>query len=92
MSADNWAICPRCEERKKKLEEEVKSLYGQISAEDYLKKVEELKVQNKDLYTLREDYEIGIYKGQFRVDYGASCKVCGFNYSYKYNDRVGEQS
>jgi rubredoxin len=88
MSANNWAICPQCEQRKKKLEEEVKGLYGQIPAEDYLRKVEELKTQKKDQYTLREDYEIGIYQGRFNVNYRGSCEVCGFTYNYEYRDKI----
>jgi hypothetical protein len=86
MSAPHWAICPICQQKRKGLEEEVKSLYGQIPAEDYLKKVKELEKPIQDPYTLREDYEIGIYKGQFRINYGASCEVCRFSYSYKYKD------
>lgn len=31
---------------------------------------------------LREDYEIGFYRGEFRVDYLASCERCGFKYKY----------
>jgi hypothetical protein len=54
MSADNWRVCPNCD--------------------------------NKD--TLREDYEIGIYEGEFFVGYSCSCGVCGFKWNYNYTKSV----
>lgn len=57
MSADNWAVCPKCKElNKKKLVES----YGKISASEYRVLIE---TGNKDEHTLRKDYEIGIYDG-----------------------------
>lgn len=33
--------------------------------------------------TLREDWELGIQKGEFFVRYSGSCRYCGFEYKYK---------
>lgn len=72
MSADNWAVCPRCAkrelERVEKLEADVKAQYGQIPIEEW----DELRQQAEsaretydkafdhevhELRTFREDYE-----------------------------------
>lgn len=79
MSADNWAICPKCQQIKINLSE----AYGQVPAEEYLALVEKAK-SSKSNYTLRENYEIGIHKGNFFVDYLASCEVCEFSFTYRY--------
>ncbi len=52
-------------------------------------------------YTLREDYEIGIYNGRFNVSYSAECidnyakdkdakdAGCGFKHEFKFEEGVG---
>lgn len=46
-----------------------------------------MSADNKLDDTLREDYEIGVSsKGEFFVDYGASCGVCGFVFSHSHKE------
>ena len=92
MSADNWAICPRC---KKKTEQaqaallgRVETDYGKIAASEYLELVEQSKQPLNLEHTLREDWEIGIYEGEFRVSYSASCETCGFSHEFEHRQPV----
>ncbi len=39
---------------------------------------------------LREDYEIGIYKGKFSVSYGAICEACNFEFPYKHEQAISD--
>ena len=89
MSADNWAECPQCTKNKDvaliRAGKIVESGYGKVSKEDYNKAVSLIaSVGIEQEPTLREDYDIGVNMGIYEVDYSASCGVCGFNYSYKY--------
>jgi hypothetical protein len=79
MSADNWTFCPKCKDSKNK---ELESLYGKIPAEEYLKKAKELSTESNE-ETLREDYEIGIWDGKFRISYDAYCEACGYEYTFE---------
>jgi hypothetical protein len=40
--------------------------------------------------TLREDYEIALYRDQFYIDYCCSCQKCGFEFSYKREIKLKE--
>jgi hypothetical protein len=92
MSADNWDICPRCreyaameyKEKQRKVDEE----YGKIPKEEYLDLIYELEHPQKLEYTLREGYEIGFSGFQFYVRYEATCRVCGFSHTHKYEETV----
>jgi len=89
MSADNWAVCPKCkingEAEHAKAIEAAETMYGKVSANEYLKLLEKSKQPAKLDDTLREDYEIGILShGRFYASYGGSCEVCGFSYSFKH--------
>lgn len=94
MSADNWAVCPKCklvvesilEDKKVELAEQ----YGKIPAREYLNKVHAL---NNDIAclkspdtTLREEYEIGIRDSLFEISYSAVCTVCGFNKNFTHKE------
>jgi hypothetical protein len=61
-----------------------------LTVDDYnerlRKALEENKQQRRD--TLREDWEIGTYKGKFRVGYGASCSVCGWSKNFEHEEQV----
>lgn len=37
---------------------------------------------------LREDYEIGIYDGEFFISYGGRCMVCGFEKKFNHTEKV----
>lgn len=93
MSADNWAICPKCKQLKEKgresLARKVEESYGKISASEWLEAKEKLDTPTRLEQTLREDYEIGISEdGGFYVRYEGHCRVCDFHYEYQYDDRV----
>lgn len=94
MSANNWAECPKCEEEKiskvEELKRKISDSYGKVSETEYnmLKiRLEKIKavVSNP---TLREDYEIGIWDGQFKVGYYASCEKCDYSYEYTYSKKL----
>ena len=42
--------------------------------------------------TLREDWEIGIWKGKFHISYGATCSKCGFEFGYVREEDPIDQS
>jgi len=88
MSADNWAICPRCVKRaREKLTActgDVVMSYGQVPLEDFVRAQASLApVDPEQFRTFREDYEIhGASEGAIRVDYGGGCDVCGLTLSF----------
>lgn len=90
MSANNWTTCPACQAKHSSMVDAVKALYGQISAEEYHERMTHVVTEDKRprKETLREDWEIGIYKGKFTVDYGASCSVCGWSKYFKHEEIV----
>lgn len=92
MSADNWTYCPKChaadEAKSVANQKQVAESYGKVAAEEYLKRVAALTTKPERDETLREDYEIGIYKGEFSVSYSASCSVCKFSHSFKHKKKV----
>lgn len=85
MSADNWAVCPKC---LKDVDNKVKSLYGKVSEEEYGKLIEE-KQETEREQTLREDYEIWTnVDGRFMVKYSCSCSACGLKFEYNYSKLI----
>ncbi len=84
MSADNWAICPKCEKIAEKSKEafklKVQEAYGKFSEDKYLKLTAKLKepIKVEDQDTLREDFYIGISNGELHIEYSGSCDKCGF--------------
>jgi len=95
MSADNWGFCPKCMKQHVKYLEELKKnveqSYGKVSAEDYLLLTEKLNNPDKPKDTLREDYDLGISEEKFYVSYRASCKVCGFTFSFSTIKELSEK-
>lgn len=92
MSADAWIVCPKCkadaESTHSKILKSVYEAYGKVSAEEYLKRVQSTAKRPELHETLREDYEIGIYNGEFSVNYNGSCKTCGFSFSFKHKQKI----
>lgn len=89
MSADNWAICPKCKrdakERTAQIKQAVKDAYGKLPADEYLKLVKQLEVEPKLDDNFREDYEIGMQdNGEFYIRYSGECGDCGFSFSYRH--------
>lgn len=92
MSADNWTNCPKCKIKHDSDSEaeklELGKAYGKIPSDEYLSRFNEFKSPKPLDDTLREDYEIGIFKGKFSVDYSARCSVCGFKKSFKHEEEI----
>jgi hypothetical protein len=90
MSANNYATCPNCEKRCTDKIEEVKKLYNVLTVDDYNARLRKALEEDKNqrLYALREDWEIGVYNGAFRVDYTASCDKCGWTKRFKHEKQV----
>ena len=93
MSADNWAICPRCKAKKDvEAETRVKAAqdaYGKVSAEKYTQLLDAAKAPVAYGNSLREDYRLGIDEdGDFTVSYRGSCRDCGFSHEFKHEEQV----
>lgn len=90
MSADNWAVCPRClheaGQRLEALQEHVRAQYGKVPMEEWdeistalTEEVDEEKYQ-----TFREDYEIfGAETGVLQIRYKGRCTFCGLGTEVK---------
>ncbi len=93
MSANNWAICPRCKKQNNaanaKRIVDIEKQYGKISSVDYLDLVRK---DNKVIAieeTLREDYSIYMDEdGEFHIDYSCRCDECDFEFDYNHNESV----
>ena len=92
MSADNWTVCPKCKEKAKQAQaallSRVETDYGKVAAAEYLELVKQSKQPIEEEHTLREDYEIGIWEGEFRVFYGARCEECGFSHEFEHREKI----
>lgn len=89
MSADNWAICPKCkitaEEKQKKLKLKAGAAYGKVEPEAYLQMLAEAEGPIVHKETLREDFYIGIDEdGDFSASYRGNCTECKFSFSFKH--------
>ena len=99
MSADSWTQCPRCyvtnREKAAELDKIAAESYGKVPAE----KFDELRndafsfrkgITSDSNFTesLREDYEVGIQNGEFSVGYYGRCDTCGFEFSFKHEEKV----
>lgn len=92
MGHDNWAICPRCNEKQQKEQEKlarkVENSYGQIPQEEWLNLKSKLDNPMVPDYTLAEDYALGIREGEFVATYTARCRICGFTYEYRHREPI----
>lgn len=92
MSADNWTICPRCQKTalaaKERDREKLAKQYGKIEPVEFVKRSAEVDKPIELEETLREDYELGLFEGQFYISYRASCAQCGFELSYAREETV----
>ena len=94
MSADNWTQCPRCLKRRamevENKETEVGAAYGKVTVErfDQMRaELESLKTDEVD-NTFREDWEIGVFNGEFFVQYKGACGTCNLRHEFKYEQDV----
>lgn len=94
MSADNWALCPRCIARAKKAEAaqlaEVMADYGKIPVAEFDARraaIEPVEIQ--DYQTFREEYDI--YNpggGTVAVSYSGGCNVCGLGLKFENEHQI----
>lgn len=95
MSADNWRICPKCQEsnnkQKMKKQEELDALYGKVSMAEYKKKQDNIdKLESVETPTeFREDYEIYSEGMTVYVEYSGKCRDCGFKFYKKVEWEMG---
>ena len=94
MSADNWAICPKCNAAKIAAKEkqllDAGASYGKVEPAEYLRMLEAANKPIDSESTLREDYEIEVdTNGEFSVDYRCLCNDCKFAFRYKHSEAVG---
>lgn len=90
MSADNWAICPRCQRDHAKTieaaQEKARAAYGTLPVEEYERLAVEAQVIAKSEVerTFREDYEIyGAEDGTIIVSYSGHCQNCNLGLDFK---------
>ena len=95
MSADNWAVCPRCIKRAEAARAEqirvTGANYGHVPEPDYAEAVQAIRdVNPKDFQTFREDYEIyGASDGKVQVDYSGHCGVCELALDFNDDHPIG---
>jgi hypothetical protein len=92
MSADNWAVCPKCVKLANvKAAEQVtavKESYGKVPEQEYtaaLLALDKLPKTPADIgENFREDYEIyGAESGVITVSYSGHCSRCGLGLDFE---------
>lgn len=89
MSADNWAICPRCLEQGREAHDEavqaVMATYGRIPVDEFDAKRAALpQLDPEQFRTFREDYEFyGAEAGEVVADYSGHCSKCGLGIDFQ---------
>jgi len=94
MSADNWTQCPRCLKRRavevENKQTQLDASYGKVPLDRFDSMRHELETLKTDKVdeTFREDWEIGVFNGEFFVQYKGSCGTCNLRYEFKYEETV----
>lgn len=93
MGADNWGTCPQCKVNADKASgvavREAAAAYGKVPPEEYAAMVEAIKHPKPIGETLSEYYEIHTKAtGEFYIDYGCGCDVCGFRHTYNFKEQL----
>lgn len=92
MSADNWTICPKCQNNSQsylaEMESKLNASYGKVPSMTWKAEWNKFSISKQSVTkptdTLREDYEIGMLQdGSFYCSYGCSCQECGFSFAFK---------
>jgi hypothetical protein len=89
VSADNWAVCPRCYQRARDEYDEkvaaVMSSYGRVPVEEFDAARAKLEEPQAEQFTrFREDYEFyGAETGTLTVSYKGRCAECGLELAFK---------
>jgi hypothetical protein len=96
MSADNWAICPRCLDdayrENNTAKAEVMAMYGTVPVEEFDAARAALPdVDPEKFRTFREDYGFyGVEDGEVRASYSGRCQSCGLSATLEASDRFYE--
>lgn len=93
MSADRWAICPKCKRDAEKQRDDKKlkagKSYGKVTPGEYLAALAESEKPTELGETFREDYWLGVNEdGFFSIDYSGSCGTCGLDHKFKYEKQL----
>lgn len=91
MSADNWAVCPRCKERHEQaadaLRQTADQAYGRLPVEEWIALRNEAAAHAEpyEEQEFREDFEIyGAESGTVKVSYMGCCTRCGLHLEFKH--------
>jgi hypothetical protein len=87
MSADNWAVCPRCKHRARlKFDADsaaVQAMYGKVPVEDFDAARAALELEDVG-YTFREEYEFcDAESGEVVASYRGRCTRCDLGLDFK---------
>jgi hypothetical protein len=92
VSADNWAMCPRCAARRAadlaRREAEVSAAYGTVPVDEFDRlrtALAEERTKRVDP-TFREDYDLGLDSDEFYVRYRGRCSVCGLHKEFVHSE------
>lgn len=93
MSADNWAVCPKCrkrlEDERDAAKEEARAAYGKVPAEEWRALVAKAEEKVEFEEHLREDFGIGTTEaGVFYIVYRCICNTCGFTHTFKHEEQL----
>jgi len=94
MSADNWAVCPRCsrrrDERLMEMDRALSDAYGTVPVEEFdrLRAERDEFANAQPAYTFREDYEFwGADIAELNASYRGSCKECGLEHKFEHHEK-----
>lgn len=95
MSADNWAVCPRCTKKREEdliaFDLKVANAYGTEPMEVFEGMRAELASKQAEPMpeTLREDYEFwGADEGVLYVSYRCHCQACGLSHKFEHSEPI----
>lgn len=98
MSADNWAICPRClDEAKAEAQARFQAAfeaYGKVTPEEYerIRDLAQEPIDKDVLQTFREDYEFyGAENGTVTAVYSGHCSKCSLGVDFKHEQTFYER-
>lgn len=91
MSADNWAICPRCKlggevEHQGNIDRAAEA-YGKVDPDEYeaLREIARRPLDLEPFRTFREDYEFyGADEGTVVATYEGECSVCSLHVKFRH--------
>jgi len=90
VSADNWAICPKCTDKRtqesRERAEAIAEAYETIPVDEWDLMREEARIEDEIRVeaTFREDYEFcGADEGTLYISYSGACSKCGLSLEHK---------